>query len=176
MKHIWRMIMRMIGWKTRGELPKEEAKYVIIVAPHTSNWDFILGVIIRGAMGFKANFLGKDSLFRHPFGFIFRWMGGIPVNRNANQNMVDQVVEEISKRDSFILAIAPEGTRGKVSKWRTGFYWIALKANIPIVMCQMDYKSREARFLDPFFATGNVDEDMQYIQSQFKGVKGYSDI
>jgi len=173
---IWRTFLNTIGWKTIGKLPENEKKLIIVVAPHTSNWDFIMGVIIRGAMGFKANFLGKKSLFKKPFGFIFTGLGGIPVDRSTSQNMVEQVVEIVNKRSSFILAIAPEGTRGKVKKWRTGFYYIALKANIPIIMCQLDYEHKEARFLDSFYPTGNVDQDLQYIQQQFKGVKGLSDL
>jgi 1-acyl-sn-glycerol-3-phosphate acyltransferase len=171
----WRFILKAIGWRTIGSLPQKEKKYVIIVAPHTSNWDFIMGVIIRGSMGFKSNFLGKDTLFKKPFGIIFKRLGGIPVDRKASQNMVEQVVAEANKRASFILAIAPEGTRGKVKEWRTGFYYIALNAKIPIVMCQMDYGHKEARFLDPFYPTGNSEVDLKYIKSRFLEVKGLVD-
>jgi len=176
MVRFWRLALKLAGWITVGRLPENEKKFIIIVAPHTSNWDFIMGVIIRGAMGFKANFLGKESLFRKPFGFIFMGLGGIPVDRGTSRNMVDQVVAEINGRSSFILAIAPEGTRGKVKKWRTGFYYIARNANIPIVMCQLDYKHKEARFLDPFYPTGNVNADLEYIHDQFKDVKGLNDL
>lgn len=176
MTWFWKIILRLTGWKTIGTLPERAIKMVIIVAPHTSNWDFILGVIIRGAMGFRANFLAKKSLFRNPFGFIFRWLGGIPVDRSSKRNLVDQVVAEVEKRTSFILAIAPEGTRSKVEKWRTGFYYIALNSNIPIIMCQLDYQYREARFLEPFFPTGNIDADMKFIQDQFRHIKGLQDL
>ena len=176
MIQFWRLALKLAGWITVGDLPENENKFVIIVVPHTSNWDFIMALIIRGAMGFKANFLGKKSLFRRPFGFIFRGLGGIPVDRGTSRNMVDQVVAEAKRRSSFILAIAPEGTRGKVKKWRTGFYYIALNAKIPIVMCQMDYEHKEARFLDPFYPTGNVDEDLEYIHDQFRDVKGLNDL
>jgi 1-acyl-sn-glycerol-3-phosphate acyltransferase len=176
MKLFWKLIMKLIGWKTEGGLPENEKKFVIIVVPHTSNWDFLLGVVIRGAMGFKANFLGKDSLFRGPFGFFFRGLGGIPVDRNSSQNMVEQVVEEAKKRKSFILAIAPEGTRGKVKKWRTGFYFIALNAGIPIVMCQLDFEYKTARFLEPFKPTGRLEEDLDYIKGQFENIKGLADV
>jgi 1-acyl-sn-glycerol-3-phosphate acyltransferase len=176
MTRFWRLLLGIIGWKTVGTLPENERKFVIIVAPHTSNWDFLMGVIIRGAMGFKANFLGKKSLFKNPFGIIFRSLGGIPVDRAANQNLVEQVVSVANNRKDFILAIAPEGTRGRVKKWRTGFYYIAMKAKIPIVMCQMDYKYHEARFLDPFYPSGNADEDLKYIQDQYKDVKGLKDL
>ena len=172
----WRLVLKMIGWITLGTLPENEPKFIIIVAPHTSNWDFIMGVIIRNAMNFKAGFLGKKSLFRKPHGFIFRWLGGISVDRGSSQNLVDQVVAEINKRTSFILAITPEGTRGKVDKWKTGFYYIALKANIPIVLCQMDYEHKEARFLAPFYATGNAERDIKYLQAQFQDVKGLNDL
>ncbi len=176
MTQFWKLIMKIIGWKTEGGLPDNEKKFVIIVVPHTSNWDFLLGVVIRGSMGFKANFLGKDSLFKGPFGFFFRSLGGIPVDRKASQNMVEQVVEIAGKRESFILALAPEGTRGKVKKWKTGFYYIALNAGIPIIMCQFDFEYRVSRFLDPFYPTGNVEEDLQYIKGRFKNIKGLADI
>lgn len=168
--------MKIIGWKTEGGLPDNEKKFVIIVAPHTSNWDFPLGVIIRGSIGFKSNFLGKHSLFKKPFGFFFRNLGGIPVNRNTSQNMVEQVVEVAKNRESFILAIAPEGTRGKVKEWRTGFYYIALNARIPIIMCQLDFEYRVARFLEPFYPTGNTENDLNFIKSQFENIKGLADI
>ena len=168
--------MKIIGWKIEGGLPENERKFVIIVAPHTSNWDFLLGVVIRGTMGFQSNFLGKDSLFKKPFGFFFKSLGGIPVNRNTSQNMVEQVVEIAGKRKSFILAISPEGTRGEVKKWRTGFYFIALKAKIPIVMCQLDYECKAARFLSPFNPTGKLEEDMEFIKTQFENIKGFADI
>ena len=176
MNWFWKLLLRVTGWITVGSLPENEHKFVIIVVPHTSNWDFILGVIIRGAMGFKANFLGKKSLFSRPFGVIFRKLGGIPVDRRMPQNIVDQVVAEANKRISFILAITPEGTRGKVKKWRTGFYYIALNAHMPIVMCQLDYEHKEARFLAPFYVSGNVDKDLEYLRSQSQDIKGLHDL
>jgi 1-acyl-sn-glycerol-3-phosphate acyltransferase len=172
----WKIVMKMIGWRIEGTLPEHEKKFVIVVAPHTSNWDFIVGVIVRGAMGFNASFLGKKSLFRKPFGLIFKGLGGIPVDRNTSQNLVDQVVEVVNKRDKFILAIAPEGTRGKVKKWRTGFYYIALYANIPVVMCQMDYANKVVCFLKPFFPSDNAERDLEFIRSHFTHIKGLKDL
>ncbi len=176
MRWFWTKILSFLNWKIIGDVPRDINKYIIIVAPHTSNWDFMYGVIIRGAVGFKSNFLGKDSLFNSPFGFFFRMLGGIPVKRNFRNNMVDQVAMEARKRASFILTIAPEGTRKGVTKWKTGFYYIAVQADIPIVMCQFDFQNKEARFIEPFYPSGNIDKDMPLIQSKFIGVKGYADI
>ena len=176
MHWFWSKILGFLNWKIVGDVPRNISKYVIVVAPHTSNWDFIYGIIIRGAAGFKSNFLGKDSLFNNPLGFFFRILGGIPVKRDSSNNMVDQVIAEVKKRDSFVLTLAPEGTRKGVTKWKTGFYYISLNAKIPIVMCQLDFENKRANFLEPFYPTGDIEKDMLYIQSKFKGVKGLADI
>lgn len=169
--------MSFSGWKIEGGLPVGIKKMIIIVAPHSTNWDFFVGLMVRGSMGFRANFLGKDALFKFPFGWIFRALGGVPVNRRINQNMVSQVVEQVSTMDSFILALAPEGTRSKVTKWRTGFYFIALEAGIPIVMCQLDWQHKTVRFLkELYYPTGNIEKDLPEIQSYFVEIKGYSDL
>ena len=176
MRWFWSKILGFLHWEIIGDVPRDINKYVIAVAPHTSNWDFIYGLIIRGAMGFEGNFLGKDSLFNNPFGFFFRMLGGIPVKRDARSNMVDQVVREAKTRDSFILALAPEGTRKGVTKWKTGFYYIALHAEIPIVLCQLDFGNKRANFFKPFYPTGIIEKDLPYIQSKFIGIKGFADI
>ena len=176
MRRFWQLILKFINWKTEGEIPPHLNKYIFVVVPHTSNWDFFLGVTIRGAMGFHSNYLGKKSLFRFPYGFIFRALGGIPVDRSKKLNMVDQIVEEVNKREKFGLAIAPEGTRKKVETWKTGFYYIALKSGIPIIPVQFDWEHRTARFLPPFYPRGDISVDLAELKSKFEGIKGYTDL
>lgn len=156
-----------MGWKLIGDVPRDEKKYIIIVAPHTSNYDFPVGLVARGVMGFKSNYLGKNSLFKPPYGWFFRMTGGYPVDRSKNNNLVDQVVELYNKHEEFVISIAPEGTRKNVGQWKTGFYYIADKAKVPIVRCIMDQKSKQVKFFDPFWTTGNIEVDMPRIKEVY---------
>lgn len=156
-----------MGWKIVGNLPSDEKKYIIIVAPHTTNWDFIIGVLVRGIMGFDSKFLGKKSLFKPPFGWFFRSMGGYPVDRSKSTNLVDQVVDIYDSKEEFAVAIAPEGTRKNVSDWKTGFYYIAHKAKIPIVRSKIDWTKKQVVFFDPYWPTGDIDKDLPEIKSVF---------
>jgi 1-acyl-sn-glycerol-3-phosphate acyltransferase len=176
MRWFWQLILKLINWKIEGNIPEGLSKFVIVVAPHTSNWDFLLGVVVRGAKGFHSNYLGKASLFNPPFGLLFKLLGGIAVDRNKSTNLVDQVVQEAGKRKKFGLAIAPEGTRKKVAQWKTGFYYIAVKADIPIIPAQMDWKNRVVRFLEPFYPTGDIGAELPYIQSKFENIEGKNDL
>ena len=171
MRWFWHILLKLLNWKIEGGIPESVEKFVIVVAPHTSNWDFILGVVTRGARGFHSNYLGKSSLFKPPFGFIFKALGGIPVDRSRNTNIVDQVVKEVHKRKKFGLAVAPEGTRTKVDKWKTGFYFIAYKAGIPIIPVQFDWEFRIVRFLEPFYPTGDLERELPLIQAKFSHIK-----
>ncbi|MBR9997388.1 MAG: 1-acyl-sn-glycerol-3-phosphate acyltransferase [Cyclobacteriaceae bacterium] len=173
---LWRIILKIIHWEIEGDIPAGLNKFIIVVAPHTSNWDFLLGIIARGARGFHSNFLGKSSLFTPPFGFIFKAIGGIPVDRSRNNKLVDQVVREVERRPKFGLAVAPEGTRKKVVQWKTGFYFIAVKAGIPIIPVQFDWEKRAVRFLDPFYPTGDLSRDLPTIQSKFTNIRGKADL
>lgn len=176
MRWFWNSILKIINWRTEGDVPAELDKFVLVVAPHTSNWDFLLGVTARGAKGFHSNYLGKSSLFKPPFGFIFRALGGIPVDRSRSSNLVDQVVNEAKRRKKFGLAVAPEGTRKKVDQWRTGFYFIAVKAGIPIIPVQFDWEKRVIRFLEPFYPTGDLVGDLPVIQSKFAHLRRKTDL
>lgn len=176
MRLFWKFLMWLFKWKIQGNFPENIRKFIIVVAPHSSNWDFVVGVMVRGAVGFRARYLAKASLFRFPFGFIFRALGGIPVDRKTSHKMVDQIAWEVEKHKSFILAITPEGTRKKVLKWRTGFYFIAEKAGIPLVPAQLDWENRQVNFLEPFYPTGNIDKDLPQIQSLFEKIRGFKDI
>jgi 1-acyl-sn-glycerol-3-phosphate acyltransferase len=171
MRWFWKIILKIINWKIEGDVPAGMNKFVLVVAPHTSNWDFLLGVIARGARGFHSNFLGKSNLFKPPFGFFFRALGGIPVDRSRSNNLVDQVVSQAQRREQFGLAVAPEGTRKKVDQWKTGFYYIAVKAGIPIIPVQFDWEKRVIRFLEPFYPTADLTRDLPVIQSKFAPVR-----
>jgi len=168
-----RFIFWLFGWKITGHYPRELSHVVIAVAPHTSTWDFLIGVLTNSAGRFKANYMGKHSLFKPPFGFIFRWLGGIPVDRSKNHNLVSATVEAFKKEPRIHLVIAPEGTRKKVEKFKTGFYHIARLAGVPICLCKFDFEKKEV-FFDPvlFYPTDNEAADMDYIWNYFKGVKG----
>jgi 1-acyl-sn-glycerol-3-phosphate acyltransferase len=168
------LLFKILGWKTRGEFPTDLKKYVIAVAPHTSNWDFLVGVAGRRILKIqgKAKFLGKSSLFKPPFGWIFRLLGGYPVDRSKSQDMVEQVASLFNTHDEFVLAIAPEGTRKKVEKLKTGFYYIARKANVPIVPVGFDFKKKEIIVAKPMYLTESFEEDMDKLMGFYRTVIG----
>ncbi len=163
-------LMKVFGWRFEGRLP-DVNKLVVIVAPHTSNWDLPVLLSLAFALKVKACWLGKHTLFRWPFGFIFRWLGGIPVYRSASQNVVSQSVEMIRKSEKLILTIPPEGTRGKVSHWKTGFYYIALGAEVPISLGFMDYERKITGVGPTIYPSGNIEADMEFIREFYARIK-----
>lgn len=172
MQKLFALIFKWLGWKIVGQLP-EEKKYVVIVAPHTSNWDLIICLIARFSVGTKVNFLAKHQLFFFPLGVLLRALGGTPVDRSKKGNKVDQVVALFRQRDSFRLGLAPEGTRSPVARWKEGFYHIACQAEIPIIMIGPDYARKEIRISAPFWPTGEIDTDFPKIIEFFRTIKGY---
>lgn len=170
---ISKFLLRLWGFRIEGRYPHEIKKMVVIVFPHTSNWDFPLGVLVRSAVKAKINYVGKASLFKFPFGGFFRWLGGYPVDRSKNNNFVDAVIDIFNKEDQFAITLTPEGTRSKVEKLKTGFYYIAHGANVPIVMVKFDWGRKVVGFSDPFYTTGNYEADIIKILDYYKGVKGY---
>src|SRR5262245_60912470 len=148
--------LKIFGWRAEGQLP-DVNKLVVIAAPHTSNWDLpvLLGAAL--ALNAKACWLGKHTLFRWPFGALFKWMGGIPVYRSASHNVVSQSVEMFRNSEKLILTIPPEGTRSKVSHWKTGFYYIALGAEAPIVMGFIDYRRKASGLGPTLYPTGDIE-------------------
>jgi 1-acyl-sn-glycerol-3-phosphate acyltransferase len=172
MRQLSRWILRLFRWRVINDMPPELKKYIVAVAPHTSWKDFFLGLFVRSAIGRKIGYLGKQELFDSPFGFFFRWTGGKPVNRKQHTGLVDQVAELFNRHDEFAIALAPEGTRKKVSDLKTGFYFMARKANVPIIPCLFDYEHRTVHFLPPFYPTSNTEEDLDTIWNFYKGVKG----
>ncbi len=166
-------VLRLQGWQVQGNLPPEAAKCVLIAAPHTSNWDLPYTLMVAFCLRLRVYWLGKASLFRGPFGPVMRWLGGIPVDRTKNNNLVAAAAEAIVAADGPLqLVVPPEGTRGKTRHWKTGFYFIALQARVPIVLAYMDY-ARKVSGLGPVFVpTGDVEADMLEIKRFYAGIRG----
>jgi len=162
----------LMGWKLVNDFPKDIKKYVVIAAPHTSWQDFPIGILARNTSGVRINFIGKDSLFKGPFGFIFKSLGGTPVDRTKNNNLVDAIVDVFKEKNEFILALSPEGTRKKVEKWKTGFYYIAKGANVPVVMATLDFGKKEVKISEPYYTTDDKEKDFEYFTSFYKDVLG----
>lgn len=171
MQKISRFILTLFGWKVIGSLP-DDKKYILIVAPHTSNWDLVIGLLARFAVGAKINFLAKNQLFFFPLGSLLRALGGTPVDRSKQGNKVQQVVALFQQENELILGLAPEGTRSFVARWKEGFYHIAALADIPIVMVGLDYSSKEVRVREVFWPTNNIDKDFPQILAYFKTIHG----
>ncbi|MDX1407720.1 MAG: 1-acyl-sn-glycerol-3-phosphate acyltransferase [Saprospiraceae bacterium] len=165
-------IFRLVGWRVENNIPDDLKQFVLIAAPHTSWWDFFVGILSRAIIRRDVRFLGKKSLFKPPFGWLLRALGGYPVDRQKSQNLVDQVVSLFHEHEHFAIALAPEGTRRKVDKFKTGFYYIARGAGVPVIMAQMDYGNRVVRFSRPFYPSGDVETDMKFIWEHFKGIRG----
>lgn len=168
-KTISKMLLRLAGWKL-GPVGEDIPKCVICVAPHTSNWDFIVGKLVYTSMGRNARFLIKKEWFFFPFNLLFGWLGGVPVDRSKHTSVTDQMVEEFNRRKEFQLAVTPEGTRKHVDEWKKGFYYIALKAHVPILIAYFDYKKKEAGFKGVFYPTGDAEKDIREIRGYYKDV------
>lgn len=169
MQRISKFLLKIFGWKAVVSAP-EPPKSVVCVAPHTSNWDFIIGKLSYWALGRSSSFLMKKSWFFFPFGNLLRAMGGVPVDRSKRTSVTQQMADEFSHREHFHLAITPEGTRGLVQKWKMGFYHIAVKANVPIQLAYFDYGKKEMGIKGIFYPTGDEQADIEKIQSFYKGV------
>jgi 1-acyl-sn-glycerol-3-phosphate acyltransferase len=163
--------MRIFGWRVDGNLP-DLPKFVLIGAPHTSNWDFLLFLGLIFTLRANVRFMGKAELFRPPYGWFFRYCGGIPVDRGKSTGLVDQMVNACNESEHFILTIAPEGTRHHVTEWKRGFYHIAKSAGIPIVMGVVDGKQRTVHLGQIFHPTDDMEADMKFIQAVFNGFVG----
>jgi 1-acyl-sn-glycerol-3-phosphate acyltransferase len=164
---------KLLGWKVTGFSDFESVKKAVIIAvPHTSWHDFYIGVLLRSVIGLKANFVGKKELFAFPFGWIFRALGGAPVVRKTNENQVEAIARLFDEHDVFRMAMAPEGTRKKVEEWRTGFYYIAKAASVPIIMFTLDFENKENRFSEPYYPTDDKEADFKFMRKFFEGVKG----
>ncbi|MCC6298879.1 MAG: lysophospholipid acyltransferase family protein [Anaerolineales bacterium] len=170
---ITRFFMRLSGWRVDGKLP-DLKKFVLVGAPHTSNWDFVLFLGVIFTLKANVKFMGKAELFRPPHGWFFYFCGGVPVDRKKSTGLVEQMVEACNRSERFILTIAPEGTRHHVVEWKRGFYHIAKGAGIPIVMAVVDGKSKAVRIGQMFHPTDDIEADMKAITGIFEGVVGIS--
>jgi 1-acyl-sn-glycerol-3-phosphate acyltransferase len=165
--------LKLTGWKVEGVLPPEAHKCVLIAAPHTSNWDLPYTLMVSFVLRMDVYWMGKQSIFKPPFSNIMQWLGGIPVNREQSNNLVAASAKAIVKADGMVqLIVPPEGTRSKATYWKTGFYYIALGAKVPIVMAYMDYSQKRSGLGPLFYPSGDIDKDMIEIKAfyaQFKG-------
>lgn len=157
-------ILKLIGWRAVGR-PIENARFVLIAAPHTSNWDFPLMLLVVLKLRLKVFWMGKHSLFPFPFGWFMKWLGGIPIDRSRAHNVVSQTVHQYQENQELIVLVPPEGTRSKVKRWKTGFYHIASNAGVPVLMGYVDVSKKEAGLADFFYPSGDIDADLPAIQA-----------
>lgn len=170
--NISKLLLRIAGWKVNVTVP-DYPKCIICVAPHTSNWDFLIGKLAYSSIGRKAGFLIKDSWFVFPFGMIFKALGGIPVHRkHKGPSLVEQLINRFNSSDRLVVAITPEGTRSRTTKWHTGFLRIALAAHVPIVLGAMDFKKKEVYLCRTFEPGEDVEADMRLIKDYYRPFTG----
>lgn len=161
------------GWTIVGDFKKDTIKKsVVIVVPHTSWVDFWVSILTRKTLKTQVNFIGKKELFIWPFGYYFKWMGGAPLDRTSGQNKVQAIAEIFETKEEFRLALAPEGTRKKVKEWKTGYYYIAHTAKVPIITASFNYKTKTVTLGEPFYTTGDLKADTKILRSFFEGIKG----
>ncbi len=174
-KDILRLIslifLKITGWKVKGSIPREN-KFVMIAAPHTSNWD--LPYLLAMTFALKANiyWMGKEQIFKPPFKRLMMWMGGIPVNRSQSNNLVEQSANILKDNDKLIITVPPEGTRSKVKYWKTGFYYIAVSAEVPIILSYLNYATKTGGIGPTINPTGNIEDDMVHIKAFYAKMKG----
>ena len=167
---IW--ILRVFGWKIDPHAPEGVKKCVVVVAPHTSNWDFIIGKMAFMSYGVNGKFLIKKEMFFFPFGWILKAMGGIPVDRKGGSKLTDIAADYFKENDKMFMVFTPEGTRSYNPRWKKGFYYIAQKAQVPIYIGYLDYANKIGGFHSIFQPTGNVDADIAHIKDVLREFKG----
>ena len=174
-KEILRILSRLFlwlsGWQVNGQLPQEK-KFVMIAAPHTSNWDLPFMLTICFALKARPYWMGKEQIFKSPFKGLMKWMGGIPVDRSKSHNMVEYTAELMKQSEELIITVPPEGTRSKVKYWKTGFYHIANLAQVPIVLGFLDYEKKIGGIGGVIYPSGDIEKDMLKIKAFYKTVKG----
>lgn len=169
MKQLSKLILRLWGWKVVVNSIGELKKCVVIVAPHTSNMDFVVGRLAYFTLGLKVKFLIKKESFFFPLGILIKKMGGIPVDRGKSSNLVEDVAKIFNESEDLFLTVTPEGTRKLVTRWKKGFYYIAYKANVPIALGILDYKHKVIGIGKMLYPTGNYEEDFKIIEAFYKG-------
>lgn len=174
MRPVYRFFFQtLLGWRIRDERPADLQRYIVVVAPHTSNWDFFVGLAVRSLarMG-NVKYLAKKSLFKPPVGWLFKALGGYPVDRSKHNNLVDAVVAMFQRGEITRIAITPEGTRKYQPHWKTGFHHMATKAGVPIILCTFDYPAKEVVITDPFPLTSDPEADIVRMKDWFRPHKG----
>ena len=172
MRKLVHKFLMLIGWNISLWHPEEIKKAVVVMGPHTSNWDFVLGRLAFYMMGLKGRYLVKKDIFVFPLGFILKGLGAIPVDRSKNNNMVDNVAKLFKESERLYVVFTPEGTRSYNPNWKKGFYYLAIKTEVPIILAYVDFPTKKGGFLEVFHPTGDVDADIQSIKQklgQFKG-------
>ena len=161
-----RLLLRGSGWRIVGGLPNLP-KFVVIVAPHTSNWDFYYAVCAMLALDIRTSWIGKHTLFRWPLGYVMRWLGGTGVHRDKSEGQVKEIVDQMNGREHFVWALSPEGTRRRTDRWKTGFYHVAHGAGVPIVLASLDYARKEIGLGPAFTPTGALEADLTTIREHY---------
>lgn len=170
-KSIARFLLRIGGWSIREDRPKYK-RYVLIAAPHTSNWDFVLMLLFSAALDVKVTWMGKHSLFHGPMGWVMRALGGMPIERHTSNDVVSQMVEAFRNSHQLILAIPAEGTRERAEYWKSGFYHIALQARVPVTPTFLDWGRKVGGFGAAYQLTGNMRDDMDHFRHFYAGMTG----
>ena len=163
--------LRINGWQFKGDLP-DTGRFMLVCAPHTSNWDFVYLLAVMFIMRIKVSWMGKHTLFKKPFGGFMRWLGGIPIDRRSSHGVVDQIADHFAADENLIIAIAPAGTRKFTDHWKSGFYHIAHKAQVPLLLGFLDYENKIAGTGPAFVPSGNVTEDMDKVRAFYGDIRG----
>mgnify|MGYP002795086552 CR=1 FL=1 len=173
MRWISRIVFfQILKWDLKGSIDPEINKCVIIVAPHTSWYDFFIGILVRNILDIQINFIAKKELFKAPYGWYFRWVGGISLDRTSNQKKVEVIANIFNSKKVFRLALSPEGTRKKTERWKTGFYYIACKADVPVIPIAFDYSRKTVVISEPFYTGNFPEQDIAEILQIYSGVSG----
>ncbi len=166
-----KIILKLIGWHVEATLP-EEKKFVLIGAPHTTNWDLVIGLLCFWSVSVHPTWVAKKQIFIGPLNYFFRALGGIPVDRSIHSGFIEQIAHQFDSREEMIFGLTPEGTRSKTEYWKTGFYYIALKANVPVCLAYVDYPSRTFGLGEILYPSGDIDKDFELIRTFYQGKKG----
>ena len=169
---VGRTYLGTLRWKLRGDWPRDIDKFVLLAAPHTSNWDGLAMLSMASYYRAPVKWMGKKSLTTGPFGWLIKMIGCVPVDRSKPTSLVDQMAEEFARRDKMTLLVPPEGTRGKVKEWKTGFYHIAVAANVPIVLSALDYGTKSGGVIGVFYPSGDYEADLPKIMAYYADIKG----
>lgn len=164
------LALKLLGWRIEGEIPEGLDKCVIIAAPHTTNWDLPFSLMVAFSLDMQIHWMGKASLFRFPCSKLMHWLGGIPVDRNQRGQLVDTMVETFGRSEKLRILLSPEGTRGEVAQWKSGFYHIANGAGVPIVMAFIDYRNKRAGVLDIHTPQGDYERELIAIQERYNTI------